>query len=72
MHESSTEPVEDHIILDIKEDGSVDAEMFFLENLIELLSLLNSSWETIENCSILAFRFLKVVLDHTDNDIIGD
>jgi len=72
MHESSAESVEDHVVLDIEVDRSVDVEMFLLENLIELLSLLHSSGETIENSAILAFRFLKVVLDHTDNDIIGD
>jgi len=72
MHESSTKSVEDHIVLDIKVDSSVDAEVLFFENLIELLSLLNSSGETIEDCSIFAFRFLKVVLDHADHDIIGD
>ena len=72
MHKSATESVEDHVVLDIKVDSSVDAEMLLFENLIELLSLLNSSGETIENCSVLAFGLLKVVLDHADNDIIRD
>mmetsp|Transcript_9076 Transcript_9076/g.7995 ORF Transcript_9076/g.7995 Transcript_9076/m.7995 type:complete len:233 (-) Transcript_9076:134-832(-) len=72
MDSSSTQSINEDLLLDIEIEDGVNFLIPFFEHFVQLLGLVHSSWETIENDSLLTFGGLNFCLDNINDQVIRD
>ncbi len=61
-----------HALVHVEFENAVNVHFLVLEHSVELLSLSDSAREAVEEDASLTLRVAQVVLDETNNEIVGD
>ena len=72
MDATSLDSLSEHVLVHVELENAVDIHVLALEHRVELLGLSHSSGEAVEKDASLALGLAQVVLDKTNDEVVGD
>ena len=72
MDATTLDSISEHVLVNSKLENTVDVHLLAGEHLVEFLSLCHSPGEAIKKDASLAFGIAEVVLNETDDEVVGD
>ena len=72
MDPATLNSLNEHLLVNLEINDTIDVHSFGREHLVKLLSLCDSTGEAIKENTSLTLGIAQVIADETDDELVGD